>query len=83
VSFSSSEKHSDNSRDKVDFGDEPALPDTSKFSHNLEEEIQVDVPVLVPQSEEIIVTEGISSIPFNYYPIELGKYFNISFEFHL
>jgi len=33
VSSSSSEKHSDYSGDEVDFGDEPALPDTSKFSH--------------------------------------------------
>ena len=80
---SSSEEHSDYSGDEVDFDDEPALADTSKFSHISEEEMQVDVPVMVPPSGEIAITEGISSIPLNYYPIELGKCFNTSFKFHL
>ena len=51
VSSSSSEEHSGYSGDKVDFGDEPALSDTSKFSHIFEEEMQVDVPVIVPSRE--------------------------------
>jgi len=83
VSSSSSEEHSDYSGDEVDFGDEPAFPDTSKFSQIFEEKMQVDVPTMVPPSREITATEGISSIPLNYYPIELGKGLNTSFEFHL
>ena len=83
VSFSSSEEHSDYSRYEVDFDDEPALPDTSKFLNISEKEMQVDVPVMVSPLGEIAATEGISSIPLNYYLIELDKYFNISFEFHL
>ena len=63
VSSSSSEEHNDYSGDEVDFGDEPALPDTSKFSHISEEEMQLDVPVMVPPSGEVTTTEGISSIP--------------------
>jgi len=47
VSSSSSEEHSDYSGDEVDFGDEPAVPDTSKFSHISEEEMQVYVPAMV------------------------------------
>jgi len=39
VSSSSSEEHSDYSGDEVDFGDEPAFPDTSKFLHISEEEM--------------------------------------------
>ena len=83
VSSSSSEEHSDYSGDKVNFSDEPALPNTSKFSHKLEKEMQVYVPVMVPPSEEIIVTESISFIPLNYFPIELDKCFNVSSECHL
>ena len=68
VSSSSSEEHSAYSGDKVDFGDEPALPDTSKFSHIYEEEMQVDVPAMVSPSGEVATTEGIFSIPLNYFP---------------
>ena len=38
-SSSSSEEHGYYSGEEVDFGDEPALPNTSKFSHIMEEEI--------------------------------------------
>jgi len=47
LSSSSSEEHGYYSSEKVDFGDEPALPDTSKFSHISKEEIQGYVPVMV------------------------------------
>jgi len=53
VSSSSSEEHDDYTGDEVDFGDEPAFPDTSKFSHISEEELQVDVPAMVPPSGEV------------------------------
>ena len=75
VSSSWSEKHGDYSGDKGDFGDEPALPDTSKFSHIFEKEMQVDIPAMVPPLGEVTTTEGISSFPLNYYPIELVKIF--------
>ena len=45
LSSSSSEEHGYYSGEEVDFGDEPALPDTSKFSHISEEEIQGCDPV--------------------------------------
>ena len=83
MSSSSSEERNDYSGDEVDFDDEPALPETSKFSHILKEEMQVDVPVMVPLSGEITATEGISSILLNYYPKELDKCFNTTFECHL
>ena len=63
MSSSSFEEHSDYSGDEVDSGDEPALPDTSKFTHIFEEEMQVDVPAMVPPSGDVTTTEGISSIP--------------------
>ena len=59
VSSSSSEEHGDYSGDEVYFGDEPALPDTSKFSHISDEEMQVDVPAMVPPLPEVATTEGI------------------------
>ena len=40
LSSSSSEEHGYYSGEEVDFGDEPALPDTSKFSHISKEEIR-------------------------------------------
>ena len=40
VSSSSSEEHGDYSGDEVNFGDKPALPDASKFSHISKEEMQ-------------------------------------------
>ena len=63
MSSSSFEEHGDYSGDEVDFGDEPALLDTSKLSHISEEEMQVDIPTMVPPSGEVTTTEGISSIP--------------------
>jgi len=39
VLSSSSEEHNYYSGDEVDFGNEPTLPDTSKFSHISEEEM--------------------------------------------
>jgi len=41
-----SEEHDYYSGYEVDFGDVPALPDTSKFSHNLEKEMQAYVPAM-------------------------------------
>ena len=40
LSSSSSAEHGCYSGEEVNFGDEPALPDTSKFSHISEEEIK-------------------------------------------
>jgi len=60
LSSSSSEEHGYYSSEEVDFGDEPALPDTSKFSHISEEEIQGYVPVMVSPIARIAATEGIS-----------------------
>jgi len=72
VSSSLSEEYSDYSGDEVDFGNEPAFPDTSKFLHISEEEMQVDVPTMIPPSREITVTEGISSYLL---PHQVGKIF--------
>ena len=83
VSSSSSEKHGYYSGKEVDFSDEPALPDTSKFSHILEEKMQVYVHAMVSPSGEIATAEGISSILLNYFSINLGRCFNISFKFLL
>ena len=56
VSSLSSEEHSDYLGNEVDFSDEPAFHDTSKFSYISEEEMQVDVPTMVPPSGEITAT---------------------------
>jgi len=56
VSSSSSEEYGDYSEDEVNFDDEPALPDTSKFSHISEEEMQVDVPTMVASSGKVTTT---------------------------
>ena len=58
VSSSSSEEHDYCLRDKVDFGDELTLPNTNKFSHILEEEMQAYVPAMVPPSGEVTTAEG-------------------------
>ena len=71
------------SGEEVDFGDEPALPDTSKFSHISEEEMQMYIPAMVLPSGEVVTAEGISSILFNCFSIKLERCFNISFEFLL
>ena len=69
LSSSSSEEHGYYSGEKVDFGDEPALPDTNKFSHISEEEIQGYVPVMVSPIAEIAATEGISFVLLNWFSI--------------
>ena len=79
LSSSSSEEHEYYSGEEVDFGDELTLPDTSKFSHVSDEEMQVYVPVMVPPTEEIATAEGISSILLNCFSVRLGKCFNVSF----
>jgi len=79
LSSSSSEKHEYYSGEEVNFGDEPALLDTSKFSHISKEEMQVYVPAMVLLSGEIAIAEGISSILFNCFSIKLGR----CFIFHL
>ena len=49
LSSSSSEEHGYYSGEEIDFGNEPALSDTSKFSHITEEEIQGYDPVTASQ----------------------------------
>jgi len=76
---SSSEEHGYYSGEEVDFGDEPALLDTSKFSHILEEEIQGYDPVTALPIARITATEGIFFVLLNWFPIKLGMSSNISF----
>ena len=45
--------------------------------------MQTYVPAMVSPSGEVTTAEGIYSIPLNYFPFELGRYFNTSFEFLL
>ena len=75
MSSSSSEEHGYYSGEEVDFSDEPTLPNTSKFSHISEEEMQVYVPALVRPSGEVATTEGISFILLNCFSIRLGRCF--------
>ena len=83
MSSSSFEEQVDFSGDENDFGDQPSSPDTSKYSHIFEKEMQVDVLATAPPSGEVATTEGISSIPLDHYFIGLDKYcFNASFECH-
>jgi len=79
LSSSSSEEHEYYSGEEVNFSDEPALPDISKFLHISEEEMQGYVPAMVLPTGEIATTEGISFILHNCFSIRLGKCFNISF----
>jgi len=65
LSSSSSKEHGYYSGEEVNFGDEPALPDTSKFSHISEEEIQGYVPVTVSSIARIAATEGIFFVLLN------------------
>ena len=74
-----SEEHGYFSGEEVDFGDEPALLDTSKFLHISEEEIQEYVPMMVLPIARISATEGIFFVFLNWFPIKLGMSFNISF----
>ena len=68
LSSSSSEEHGYYSGDEVNFGDEPALPDTSKFSHISEEEIQGCDPVTVSPIATIAATEGTLLVFLNRLP---------------
>ena len=68
LSSSSSEEEYD-SGDEVDFGDEPALPDPSKFSHISEEEMHGHDPVRVSPVTTIVAAEGTLIILFNLVPL--------------
>ena len=74
MSSSSSEEHGDYSGDEIDFGDEPSLPDASKFSYISKEKMQVDVPAKFSSSGEVTTIDGISSIPLFFSSYE--HYFN-------
>jgi len=69
LSSSSFGEHEYYSGDEVDFGDEPALPDTSKFSHISEEEIQGCDPVTVSPIATIAAAEGILLVFLNQLPL--------------
>ena len=79
LSSSSFEEHGYYSGEEVDFGNEPALPDTSKFSHISEEEIQGYVPSMVSLIAGIATTESISFVLLNWFFIKLGMSSNIFF----
>jgi len=79
LSSSSSEEHGYYSGEEVNFGDELALPDTSKFSYISEEEIQGYAHAMVLPIVEIAATEGISFVLLNWFTIKLGMSSNISF----
>ena len=79
LSSSSSEAHGYYSGEEVNFGDELALPDTSKFLHISKEEIQGYVPMMVSPIARIAVTEGISFVFLNWFPIKLRMSSDISF----
>jgi len=66
VSSSSSKEHDYYLRNEVDFSDEPALPDTSRFLHISEEEMQVDVPAMVLPPGEVTTTEGLLLSPCSF-----------------
>jgi len=65
LSSSSSEEHGYYSSEEVDFGDEPAFPDTSKFSHISEEETQGYDPVTASPIVRIAATESIFFVFLN------------------
>ena len=60
LSSSSYKEHGYYSGKEVDFGDEPALPNTRKFSYISEEEIQGYVPMMVSLIARIAATEVFS-----------------------
>ena len=69
LSSSLSGEHEYSSDDEVDFNDEPALPDSSKFSHISEEETQGRGPVTVSPIATIAPAEGtlvvlLTQLPF-------------------
>ena len=77
LSSSSSEEHGYYSSEEVDFGDKPALPDTSKFSHISEEEIQACDPVMALPIAIIAAIEGL--VFLNRLLFKLGKGSDIYF----
>ena len=79
LSSSSSEEHGYYSGEEVDFGDEPTLPDISKFSHISEEEIQGCDPVTASPIAIISATEGILLVFLNRLLLKLGKGSDIYF----
>jgi len=79
LSSSSSEEHGYYSGEEVDFDDEPALPDTSKFSHISEEEIQGCDPVTASPIAIIAATKGTLLVFLNRLLLKLGKSSDISF----
>jgi len=79
LSSSSFEKYEYYSDEEVDFGDKPALPDTSKFSHISEKKIQGYVTTMVSPTAEIATTEGIFFVLLCCFSIRLGTSANISF----
>ena len=79
LSSSLSEAHGYYSGEEIDFGDEPALPDTSKFSHILEEKIQGCDPVTVSLIAMIAAAEGTLLVFLNRLLLKLGKDSDISF----
>jgi len=79
LSSSSFEEHGYYSGEEANFGDEPALPDTSKFSHISEEEIQGYVPVMVSPIGRIATTEGIFFVLLNGFPLKLEMSSNFPF----
>jgi len=58
LSSSSSGEHEYSSGEEVNFGDEPTLPDPSKFSHISEEEIHGCDPVTASPLAAIAPAEG-------------------------
>ena len=79
LSSSSSKKHGYYSGKEVNFCDEPASPDTSKFSHISEEEIQGCDPVTASPIAIITATEGTFLIFLNRLLLKLGKGSDIYF----
>ena len=79
LSSSSSEEHGYYSGEEVNFGDEPALLDTSKFSHITEEEIQGYDPVTALPIAMIAATKGTFFALLNWFPFKLGTRSNIIF----
>ena len=69
LSSSSSEEDEYDSGDEVDFGNERALPDPSKFSHISEEEIYGCDPVTASPPAAVAPAEGTLFVFFNLVPL--------------
>ena len=79
LSSSSSEEHGYYSGEEVNFGNEPALPDTSRFSHITEEEIQGYDPMIASPIAMIAAIEGAFFALLKWFPLKLGMRSNIIF----